>query len=115
MSRSVAAGHPVTLDATASIADGLMPVRPGDLTFEHVQAYVDEVVTVSDDEIARATLWLFYEAKQVVEPSGAATVAAVLTSKPGTMLGDASKRIVAILSGGNVAPETLASLDHQPA
>jgi threonine dehydratase len=115
MSRSVAAGHPITLESTKSIADGLMPVRPGDLTFAHVQAYVDEVVTVSDDEIAKAALWLFYEAKQVVEPSGAATVAAVLSAKPGTLLGDTSKRLVAILSGGNVAPETLAALDHRPA
>jgi threonine dehydratase len=115
MSQSVAAGHPITLESTKSIADGLMPVRPGDLTFAHVQAYVDEVVTVSDEEIAKATLWLFYEAKQVVEPSGAATVAAVLASTPGTILGDAGARVVAILSGGNVAPETLARLDHRPA
>jgi threonine dehydratase len=115
MSQSVAAGHPITLESTKSIADGLMPVRPGDLTFAHVQAYVDEVVTVSDEEIAKAALWLFYEAKQVVEPSGAATVAAVLASTPGTILGDARARVVAILSGGNVAPETLARLDHRPA
>lgn len=114
MSRSVAAGHPITLDSTKSIADGLMPVRPGDLTFAHVQAYVDEVVTVSDDEIAQAALWLFYEAKQVVEPSGAATVAAV-RSKAGAILGDDRARVVAILSGGNVAPETLARLEHPPA
>lgn len=114
MSRSVAAGHPITLESTKSIADGLMPVRPGDLTFAHVQAYVDEVVTVGDDEIAQAALWLFYEAKQVVEPSGAATVAAV-RSKAGTILGDDRARVVAILSGGNVAPETLARLEHPPA
>ncbi|HUL74344.1 MAG TPA: threonine/serine dehydratase [Vicinamibacterales bacterium] len=106
---SLAAGHPVTLDRTASIADGLMPVRPGDLTFEHIRAFVDEVVTVSDDQIAKAALWLFYEAKQVVEPSGAATVAAVLAGQ-GKILADRSKKIVAILSGGNVAPETLAAL-----
>ena len=108
---SLAAGHPVTLDRTASIADGLMPVRPGDLTFEHIRAFVDEVVTVSDDQIAKAALWLFYEAKQVVEPSGAATVAAVLAGQ-GKILADRSKKIVAILSGGNVAPETLAALGH---
>jgi threonine dehydratase len=78
MSTSMAAGRPVTLDSTTSIADGLMPVRPGDLTFAHVREFVDRVVTVTDAEIARAALWLFYEAKQVVEPSGAATVAATL-------------------------------------
>lgn len=115
MSRSVAAGHPITLEATASIADGLMPVRPGDLTFEHVRAFVDEVVTVTDDQIARAALWLFYEAKQVVEPSGAATLAAVLWPTPGTLLADPSRRVVAILSGGNVSPETLAQLDARMA
>jgi threonine dehydratase len=110
MSTSLAAGHPVTLDRTQSIADGLMPVRPGDLTFAHVSAFVDRVETVTDDEIARAALWLFYEAKQVVEPSGAASVAAVLHAKAGSPLADKSKRIVAILSGGNVAPDTLAAL-----
>jgi threonine dehydratase len=115
MSRSLAAGHPVTLDSTASIADGLMPVRPGDLTFEHVRAFVDEMVTVTDDEIARAALWLFYEAKQVVEPSGAATVAALLWPKPGSLLADRTKRAVAILSGGNVGPETLAQLESTAA
>lgn len=110
MSRSVAAGHPITLESTSSIADGLMPVRPGDLTFEHVRSFVDEVVTVPDDVIARAALWLFYEAKQVVEPSGAATVGALLWPKPGTRLAEPTTRAVAILSGGNVAPDTLAQL-----
>jgi threonine dehydratase len=87
-----------------------MPVRPGDLTFEHVQAFVDRVVTVDDAQIARAALWLFSEAKQVVEPSGAATVAAVLWPGDGSPLVDTSKKVVAILSGGNVSPETLAGL-----
>jgi threonine dehydratase len=113
MSTSIAAGHPVTLESTSSIADGLMPVRPGDLTFEHVRAFVDDVVTVSDDEVARASLWLFYEAKQVVEPSGAATVGALLWPTRGSLLADTTKRVVAILSGGNVAPETLAELEKR--
>jgi threonine dehydratase len=110
MSSSIAAGHPVTLDHTSSIADGLMPVRPGDLTFAHVKAFVDEVVTVTDDEIARAAIWLFYEAKQVVEPSGAATVAAVLYSKAAALQPPATGTTVAILSGGYVAPAALAAL-----
>ena len=76
MTRVAAAGHPVTLDHD-TIADGLMPVRPGDLTFEHVKAFVDGSSRWTTN-IARAAVWLFYEAKQVVEPSGAATVAAVL-------------------------------------
>jgi threonine dehydratase len=110
MSSSLAAGQPVTLERANSIADGLIPVRPGDLTFEHVKAFVDRVVTVDDAEIARAALWLFAEAKQVVEPSGAATVAAVLWPSAGSPLIDRSKKTVAILSGGNVSPSTLASL-----
>jgi threonine dehydratase len=110
MSASLAAGHPVTLESTRSIADGLMPVRPGDITFEHVKKFVDAMVTVDDGLIARAALWLFHEAKQVVEPSGAATVAAVLWPAKGSPLADPSIKIVAILSGGNVAPSTLAEL-----
>ena len=110
MSASIAAGHPVTLDRTASIADGLMPVRPGDLTFAHVRAFIDRIVTVDDTAIARAALWLFHEAKLVVEPSGAATVAAVLWPSEGSPLVDRTRKTVAILSGGNVAPETLAAL-----
>jgi threonine dehydratase len=87
-----------------------MPVRPGDLTFEHAKQYIDRVVTVEDADIARAALWLFHEAKQVVEPSGAASVAAVLWPEKDSPLEDKNAVVVAILSGGNVAPETLASL-----
>ncbi|HYN09427.1 MAG TPA: threonine/serine dehydratase [Vicinamibacterales bacterium] len=112
MTASLKAGHPVTLPRTDTIADGLMPVRPGDLTFEHVKAFVDQVVTVDDERIARAALWLFHEAKQVIEPSGAATVAAVLWPTGDGPHTDRSKKVVAILSGGNVAPETLAGLHH---
>ena len=107
MTASLAAGRPVTLDRTESIADGLMPVRPGDLTFAHARAFVDHVVTVEDAAIARAALWLFREAKLVVEPSGAATVAAVLEAGAGSPLADPAKLVVAILSGGNVGVETL--------
>jgi threonine dehydratase len=110
MTAALAAGKPVTLDHVGTIADGLMPVRAGDLTFQYISRYVDRIVTVDDDRIARAALWLFTEAKQVVEPSGAASVAAVLWPDPDSPLADTSKRIVAILSGGNVAPETLAAL-----
>ena len=111
MTASLAAGHPVTLDRAESVADGLIPVRPGDITFEYVRKFVDRVVTVEDAVIKRAALWLFHEAKLVVEPSGAATVAAVLWPTPGSPLADTSKKVVAILSGGNVSPETLAKLE----
>ena len=105
MKASIEGGQPVTLDKTHSIADGLLPVRPGDLTFAHVQAFVDEVVTVGDEAIARAVVWLFQHAKLVVEPSGAATVAAFHARA-----GRAHGVTVAVLSGGNVALDTLASL-----
>lgn len=103
MTRSLEAGHPVTLDKATSIADGLITVRPGDLTFAHVQAHVDETVTVADDAIARAVAWLSRHARLVVEPSGAATVAAVALG-----LGGATGRVVAVVSGGNVEPRQLA-------
>ncbi len=108
MARSVAAGAPVTLDTVESIADGLLPVRPGDLTFAHVAALVDDVVTVEDRAIADAVRWLAARAKLVVEPSGAATVAAVLFSGRSDEGGDGDT--VAVLSGGNIAPEKLATL-----
>jgi threonine dehydratase len=110
MTASLAAGHPVTLESTKTIADGLMPVRPGDLTFEHAKTYIDHVVTVDDATIAKAALWLFHEAKQVVEPSGAASVAAILWPTKGSPLANTDATVVAILSGGNVSPETLAQL-----
>jgi len=96
MGASRAAGHPVTLTATASIADGLLTLRPGDLTFAHAQALVDDLVTVTEDEIMRAVRWLHEEAGLIVEPSGAAATAAVLASGP------ASAGVVAVVSGGNV-------------
>jgi threonine dehydratase len=102
MTASRAAGHPVTLPKTASIADGLLSIRPGDLTFAHVQALVDDVLTVSEREIAAAVKWLFDNANVVAEPSGAVSVAAVLRQRPG------AAGTVAIISGGNVAPEDYA-------
>lgn len=109
MKASVDAGRPVTLPKTASIADGLMPVRPGDITFAHVQKFVDTIVTVDDPAIVDAVLWTFARAKLVAEPSGAATVAAVLS---GAL--DAALRIdgplVAVVSGGNIGLERLEEL-----
>ena len=105
MKASVEAGHAVTLPSTHSVADGLMPVRPGDLTFAHVRKYVDRVVTVEDDEIIHAVLWLSSRANIVAEPSGAATVAAALAGAA-----DVDGPVVAIISGGNIAAETLEEL-----
>ena len=106
MSRSLQAGHPVTLEKTASIADGLMSIRPGDLTFAHVKKYVDEVVTVPDDAIAQAVAWLFHHARLVVEPSGAITTAAIM--RGAGRIDGSNGPVVAIVSGGNVEPEKYA-------
>jgi threonine dehydratase len=108
MKASVDAGHAVTLDKTETIADGLMPVRPGDLTFAHVQKFVDRIVTVSDSQIVDAVLWLFSKAKIVAEPSGAASVAAALAGMADDLA--AGGPIVAIVSGGNMAMEKLEEL-----
>ncbi|HTM03465.1 MAG TPA: threonine/serine dehydratase [Vicinamibacterales bacterium] len=78
VTHSLAAGHPVTLDRTASIADGLLSLRPGELAFAHLQRYLDAVVTIEEDDIAAAVRWLFSEARLVAEPSGAVSVAAAL-------------------------------------
>ena len=106
MTASLQAGHPVTLASVSSVADGLLPVRPGDLTFAHVRQFVDRVVTVEDDAIASAVAWLFQSAKLVVEASGAAATAAAL----GARVSQAEGPVVAVVSGGNVSPATLAEL-----
>ena len=103
MTKSLEAGHPTTLPSSASIADGLMNLRPGDITFAHIRKFVDEVVTVPEDAIASAVAWLFRNARLVVEPSGAVTTAAVTLG-----LGHPQGKVVAVVSGGNVAPESFA-------
>jgi threonine dehydratase len=109
MKASIDAGEPVTLPKTQSIADGLMPVRPGDLTFAHVSKFADHVVTVEDAAIVDAVLWIFENAKIVAEPSGAATTAAVLTGALDAAM-KVDGPIVAVVSGGNMAAERLAEL-----
>lgn len=96
---ALAAGSVVTLDALATLADGLAAKTTGALTLAHIQALVDEVVTVSDEAIARAVLLLVERAKQVVEPAGAAGLAAVLEHS-----GEWPGPIAVVLSGGNVDP-----------
>ncbi|CAN5843720.1 threonine/serine dehydratase [soil metagenome] len=109
MKASLDAGHPVTLPGTSSVADGLMAVRPGELTFEYVRRFVDTVVTVDEQSILEAVRWTFTRAKIVAEPSGATSLAAVLAE--GMILPPpGSGPVVAIISGGNVAPEILGEL-----
>lgn len=96
---SLAAGEPLAVETTPTIADGIAVGRPGDEPFRVIRELVDEVVTVSDDDIARALLVLLERAKQVVEPAGAAGVAAILAGKV-----RATGPTVAVLSGGNIDP-----------
>lgn len=92
-----AAGQPVTMPSTTSIADGLMSIRIGTVPFAHHEAFLDDVVTVDDDAIVRAMRHLLDRAKLVTEPSGAITVAALLDGRV-----TARGETVAILSGGNI-------------
>ncbi|MBL3699697.1 threonine ammonia-lyase [Leucobacter luti] len=96
---SLAAGEPVTIQTKSTIADGIAVARPGVLNFDLVRDYVDEVVTVSDDDIARAIVMLLERAKLVVEPAGAAGVAAMLTGRL-----KVTGPTATILSGGNIDP-----------
>jgi threo-3-hydroxy-L-aspartate ammonia-lyase len=106
MSKSLEAGQPITLPSSRSIADGLMNLRPGDITFAHIRKFVDEVVTVSEGDIASAVAWLFRHARLVVEPSGAVTTAAV--SRGLGHIDTSNGAVVAVVSGGNVAPDAFA-------
>lgn len=100
MKRSIDAGEPVTIPPARTVADGLMPVRPGDLTFAHTREYVADIVRVSDAAIIDATRRLLRESKLVVEFSGAATVAALLARA----FDPNGSRVAAVLSGGNLDP-----------
>lgn len=97
--RSLKEGHPVEIAVKPTICDGIAVGKPGALNFDIIKDTVDEVLTVSDDETARAILVLLERAKLVVEPSGAAGVAAVLAGKV-----KAVGPTAVILSGGNIDP-----------
>ena len=99
---SLAAGHPVALDALATMADGIAVAKPGELTLRHVREFVDDVLTVSDEALSRALLLCLERAKLVVEPAGAATVAAV-QEEPAAF----EPPVVAVVSGGNIDPVLL--------
>ena len=106
MKAALDAGEPVTLEQTKSLADGLLPVRTGDLTFAHVREFVDDVVLVDDDAIRAAASLLFKQQRLVVEFSGAATVAALRSGRVETE----GRGVVAVVSGGNVDPSLLVDL-----
>ncbi len=99
MLAALEAGRPVTLDGAQTLADGIAVKRTGDLTLEHAKRVVDEVVTVSEEEIASAILYLLEKEKTVVEGAGAVGVAALMHHKIRAVAG---KRVVAVVSGGNI-------------
>jgi threonine dehydratase len=106
LSRAREAGEPVTIASNPhGLADGLLAVRIGSLTFEHHQAYIDDVVAVDDAELPPAVRFLLDRHKLVAEPSGAITVAALLAGavKPKTP-------VVCLLSGGNIEWDGLQAL-----
>jgi threonine dehydratase len=98
---SLRAGAPVRLKAFSTIADGIAVGCPGDMTFGHVSKLVDEVVTVTEEDISRALLMLLERTKLVVEPAGGIGVAALLAS---VVPQPVRTPAVAVLSGGNIDP-----------
>ena len=96
---SLAAGRPVPLPAMATMADGIAVAAPSDLTLAHVRGLVDEVRTVTEEDLSRALLFCLERAKLVVEPAGVAAVAAVLAD-PAAF----APPVVAVVSGGNIDP-----------
>lgn len=98
MAESVRKGEIIELPSVATIADGIAVKKPGVLTFEACMQYVDEIVTVSEDEIATAILALMETHKSVAEGAGATSVAAVMFGKVDV----ADKNTVCVVSGGNI-------------
>jgi threonine dehydratase len=106
MKAAVAAGKPVTLSPAATIADGIAVRRCGDRTLPLVQKYVDEIVTVDEEEIANAILLLLEREKTLAEGAGAAAIAALLNHK--VSLG--GKRTAVLVGGGNIDVTLLARI-----
>jgi threonine dehydratase len=104
---SLAAGHPIAVDAALTIADGIAVKRPGELTLRLVERWLDDVVTVPEDEVAEAMVLLMEKAKLVVEGAGAVGVAALLGGQTAPA---ANGTTVVVLSGGNVDAGLLASI-----
>ena len=98
MYNSVRGGKIESLSSVSTIADGIAVKRPGENTYALVSEYVDEIVLVSDDEVASAILALIEKQKMIAEGAGAAAVAAVMFDK----LNLKGKRVVAVVSGGNI-------------
>ena len=107
MARAMAEGHPVTIEAGTTIADGIAVRRAGDVTYPVVSRYVDEIVTVDEDEIASAILVLLEREKTLAEGAGATALAALLQRK--TMLPKGTRTAV-LVCGGNIDVTLLARI-----
>lgn len=106
MRKALDNGFPALLEEVDTIADGLAPVIAGELTFEHARDLMDDVVTVDDEAIREATRMLIFSQKLVVEYSGAATTAALLSGR----VKAEGQRVAVVISGGNLDPSALAEL-----
>jgi threonine dehydratase len=102
---SLAAGHPLRLPSMSTMADGIAVGCPGDVTFAHVRDLVDRIVTVDDDGLSRALLLTLERAKLVVEPAGAAALAAVMADPTSF-----TPPVVAVQSGGNIDPQLMSKV-----
>ena len=98
----------VTLTSCNTIAEGIAVKCPGEVTFDLVEEYVDELVTVSDEEISHAAYLLLQRGKIMAEPSGAAAIAAIINKK-----GKLGKNVVAVVSGGNINMSLLEQIIDQ--
>lgn len=98
MLNSIRSGHIQTLDHVATIADGIAVKTPGDLTYEMVNKYVDDIALVTEDEISSAILALIEKQKMIAEGAGAVSVAAAMFHKFPIQ----GKRVVSLISGGNI-------------
>jgi threonine dehydratase len=99
---SLKAGHPIALTSMSTMADGIAIGLPGSVPFDHVQGWVDDVVTVSEDALSRALVLCIERAKLIVEPAGAAAVAALMTHSADEL--GLTGSVCAVLSGGNIDP-----------
>jgi threonine dehydratase len=109
MKNSIEKNKVIPMKKMSTIADGIAVKTPGDITFKIIKKNVDNIVTVSDDDISRTMYMLLQRAKLVVEPAGSVSLAALLTKK----IDIPSKNIVALLSGGNVNLSLLTQVIEQ--
>ena len=108
LTAALRSGHPVALDSTESLADGLKPLSIGEIPWTHIQGVVRESALVNDEDLTAAVRYLHKDVMLRTEPSGAATTAAIMAGRISNLTGP----VVAIVSGGNVDPDLFGRLVH---